>query len=165
MGAAPLTGPIPGETLIQRWESCRLVAYDDNGNAAGGVWTIGWGTTKYPDGRRVQPGDTCTQAQADEWFRLDLLSHAQAMDALTTDAITIQQAGALNSFVYNCGVAGYRGSTLRRRVNANPNDPSIREAFMRWHFDNGKPVLGLWRRRHSEADHYFNVTTPTPAMP
>ena len=155
----------PGEELAKRWEQCRLTAYDDNGNAAGGVWTIGWGTTRYPDGTRVKSGDTCTQEQADAWFRHDWARFVQAMDALTTDQITERQAGALTCFVYNVGEAGYRGSTLRRRVNANPTDPTIRAAFMMWHKDDGVPLLGLWRRRHSEADYYFGVSTPCPEMP
>lgn len=150
-----------GAKLIQSFESCRLKAYDDGG----GVWTIGWGTTRYPDGRKVKAGDTCTQAQADLWFRFDVHQTELDVDALTTDAITQTQFDALVSCAYNIGTGAYRGSTLRRLVNSRPDQPGIRDAFMAWHFDNGKPVLGLWRRRHAEADTYFHTQTPCPALP
>lgn len=154
-----------GEALIKRFEQCRLVAYDDNGNAAGGVWTIGWGTTRYPNGQRVMPGDTCTQADADWWFRYDTSGVISDVDRLTTDLVSQRQADSLISFVYNVGSPAYQRSTLRRRVNTDVNGSDIRRQFMRYHYDNGVKVSGLWRRRHEEADSYFGVTTALPPMP
>ena len=155
------TTSLAGIALIQEFEKCRLKAYLDGG----GVWTIGWGTTRYPDGRRVKQGDVCTQAQADAWMRADVASTEYAVDALTADTISQKQFDALVSLTYNIGTGGYKGSTLRRRVNINPNDPRIRPALMAWHYDNGKPIFGLWRRRHKEADFYFGVQTPVPLPP
>jgi GH24 family phage-related lysozyme (muramidase) len=40
-----------------------LTAYKDGA----GVWTIGRGTTIYPDGSHVKQGDTCTLEQAEEY--------------------------------------------------------------------------------------------------
>ena len=37
--------------LIKKWEGCKLTAY----KCPAGVWTIGIGTTRYPDGRPVKP--------------------------------------------------------------------------------------------------------------
>lgn len=152
-----------GIGLLHKWESCRLDAYLDGG----GVWTIGWGTVKYPDsGLRVKKGDTCTQEQADTWFRADLRRTEQAVDALTLDDVLQRQFDALCCLTYNIGEGGYRGSTVRKLVNLEPaNYPAIRAAWMRWHFDNGKPVKGLWNRRHAEADFYEGVTTECPALP
>ncbi len=150
-----------GRRLIQRFEACRLSAYQD----VAGIWTIGWGTTRYPDGRRVQAGDTCTQEEADRFFAHDLRRFELGVDALTTDAVSPRQFDALVSCTYNIGEGAYSGSTLRRRVNANPGDPSIRGAFMMWHRADGKPSKGLWRRRHLEADFYFGVSTPVPPFP
>lgn len=150
-----------GLALLQAFEACRLAAYRDSG----GVWTIGWGTTRYPNGRPVLPGDTCSQAQADQWFAFDLGRVEVGVDALTRDDVTPAQFDALVSFAYNCGEAAYRASTLRRKVNADPADPTIRAEFMKWHYDNGTPVPGLRRRRQLEADHYFGVTTPVTPFP
>lgn len=154
-----VTTPSPeGIAMIHAEESCELSAYLD----VAGVWTIGYGTTRYFGGQRVKAGDTCTQDQADSYFAYDLQRFALAVDALTVDSLLQRQFDALTSFNYNVGENAYRNSTLRKTVNANPNDPAIRQQFMRWHFADGKPVKGLWNRRHREADFYFGEQTPRP---
>lgn len=150
-----------GVALIKQFEGLRLEAYPDSA----GIWTIGYGTTRYPNGQKVRPSDRCTVEQADLYFGHDLQRFELAVDALTVDGLVQRQFDALTSFVYNVGESAYRDSTLRKRVNANPNDPAIRDQFMRWHNAGGKPVLGLWRRRHREADFYFGVSTPMPPGP
>ena len=42
-----------GLQLIKNLEGLRLTAYRD----AAGTWTIGYGSTRYHDGKRVKPGD------------------------------------------------------------------------------------------------------------
>lgn len=166
-GPSRMTVSPAGIRLLHGWEACRLEAYQD----IAGIWTVGWGTTRYPDGRRVREGDRCTQEQADAWFRHHLQAVEVDVDALTTDALAPRQFDALVCLAYNIGVPGYQGSTVRRRVNAHPDDPGIREAFMRWCRANqdADPYKerseGLWNRRHAEADHYFGVQTPVPAFP
>lgn len=154
-----------GLALLETFEDCRLLAYLDSG----GLATIGIGTTRYPpwhlEGRKVRIGDMCTRQQAMDFCRFDLNRFEMTVDALTIDGLTPWQADALICLVYNIGEKGYRDSTVRRRVNANPNDPTIRDAFMMWHKDNGHPVKGLWNRRHRESDHYFHVSTPCPPFP
>lgn len=49
-----------GFSIIREAESLELIAYLDTG----GVWTIGYGTIKYPNGVRVKKGDVCTRGQA-----------------------------------------------------------------------------------------------------
>lgn len=53
--------------LMHHFEDCELVAYADPGTG-GDPYTIGWGMTYYPDGRKVRRGDRITQAQADADF-------------------------------------------------------------------------------------------------
>ena len=156
-----------GVNYIHNRESCRLAAYLDSV----GVWTIGWGTIRYPDGRKVKKGDTCTQLQADVYFRNDLRRFELDVDALTSDKINPRQFDALVSLAYNIGTTSYRGSRVRKLVNANPNDPAIRDRMMLWcrgQLDDDpykERSEGLWNRRHSEADQYFGVTTPRPTFP
>lgn len=150
-----------GVRLIQSFEGLRLEAYYDSAK----IPTIGFGTIRYPDGKKVAIGDTCTREQAETFFRHDLRKFELDVDALTTDKVAQCQFDALCSFAYNLGSAAYKGSTLRKKVNVNPNDPTIRAEFMKWFNAGGVPVLGLWRRRHREADFYHNVVTPVPGMP
>jgi lysozyme len=45
---------------------------------------------------------------------------------------------------------------LLKKVNANPNDPTIRNEFMRWTRAGGKVLKGLVTRREAEANLYFS---------
>lgn len=149
-----------GLALIQQFEKLRLEAYLDSGD----VPTIGWGTTHYPGGRPVQMGDTCTADQANGWLARDV-TMAEADVATMFSGLTPNQSDALISFAYNLGADALRVSSLRRTIQANPLDPTIRDHFMPWHFEGHTPLLGLWRRRHAEADRYFDVATLCPEMP
>jgi lysozyme len=150
-----------GMALLRQFEGLRLEAYQD----VAGIWTIGYGTTRYPNGQKVRAGDRCTLEQADIYFAHDLERFELAVDALTVDTILQRQFDGLTSFTYNVGEQAYKDSTLRKLVNANPNNPAIRDQFMRWHNAGGKPIPGLWKRRHREADFYFGVSTPIPPGP
>lgn len=152
-----------GLALLKSFEGLRLNAYQD----VAGIWTIGYGTIRYPDGMRVKKGDTCTEALAEAYLRHDLSAFEKAVDDLTVDDLTQAQFDALCSFVYNVGSGdvGYKGSMLRKRVNNNPDDPTIRPQFMRWYKAGGVGVEGLWKRRHKEADFYFGMSTPCPPFP
>ena len=51
---------------------------------------------------------------------------------LPTPDINQEQYEALVSFTYNVGTGAFASSTLLQKVKANPNDPTIRDEFMRW---------------------------------
>jgi lysozyme len=59
------------------------------------------------------------------------------------------------SFAFNCGLGNLRASTLLRKVNANPNDPTIAAEFAKWDKANKKVLRGLSIRRKAESDLYF----------
>jgi len=120
------------------------------------VPTIGYGTIRYPDGRKVTLSDPpCTKQQALAWMRHELNQKARDVDAMTTDAVNQPQFDALVSFAYNCGSSALKGSTLLKRVNTDINDPTIRQAFLMWVKANGRTLKGLVNRRNAEADLYF----------
>jgi lysozyme len=120
-----------------------------------GVPTIGWGTIRYPNGQKVKMGDKCTPEQAGTFLRNDLISFESSVDALCTDSLTQNQFDALVSFCYNLGAGSLKSSTLLKKVNANPLDPTIRKEFMRWIYAGPLKLAGLERRRTAEADLYF----------
>jgi lysozyme len=123
-----------------------------------GVWTIGIGTTVYPNGKRVREGDVITEQQAYDFLRHDLSYTQQMVDSYATDAVSQPQFDALVSFAYNVGLNALKGSTLLKKVNANPLDPAIKGQFERWVYGGGKVLPGLVRRRKSEAWLYFKGT-------
>lgn len=140
-----------GMALLKRFEGCRLESYQD----VAGIWTIGFGSTRYADGRRVGPGEVITLPDAEALFRTTLVPYEKAVDDLTRDDLTPRQLDALVSLTYNIGPENFRRSTLRKLVNANPSDPAIRDAFAMWNKAGGKRVGGLVKRRAAEADWFF----------
>jgi lysozyme len=78
--------------------------------------------------------------------------------------ISQNQLNALTAFAYNVGfgdvqkkIPGFVTSTLLKKVNANPNDPTIKEEFLKWNKSNGKILQGLINRRRAESNLYFQI--------
>lgn len=122
------------------------------------VPTIGFGTTRYPNGEKIKLTDPAiTRAQALEYLAHDLIQFEKAVDALCIDTINQFQFDSLVSFAYNLGATNLKNSTLLKKVNANPNDPTIALEFVKWNRANGKILNGLTRRRRAEAQLYFST--------
>jgi GH24 family phage-related lysozyme (muramidase) len=64
---------------------------------------------------------------------------------------------ALVSFCYNLGAGSLKKSTLLKKVNADPNDPSIKLEFLKWNKSGGKVLNGLTLRRNAESELYFKI--------
>ena len=139
-----------GKDLIKRFEGCKLKAYKCPAN----VWTIGFGNTFYEDGTKVKEGDVITQERADELFDIIISDFVRMTDALVKSDVTENNFSALVSFTFNVGTGNLKKSTLLRKVNANPKDPSIRAEFMKWTRANNVVLKGLVRRREAEAKLY-----------
>lgn len=147
--------------LIKKWEGCKLTAYQ----CSAGVWTIGYGSTFYEDGKSVKKGDKITQLRAETLLNHTVTSFHSKVDMLVTSAVNDNQLAALVSFAFNVGLdidadfiaEGLGDSTLLKKVNANPKDATIRSEFMKWVNAKGKKVGGLVNRRKDEADLYFRA--------
>jgi lysozyme len=139
-----------GKDLIKQFEGCKLKAY----KCPAGLDTIGYGNTWYPDGTKVKPGDVITQQQAEDYFNAIVDDFAKGVDVLVKSNVTANNFSAIVSFAFNVGMGNFRRSTLLRKVNANPKDPSIRAEFMKWTRANNVVLKGLVRRREAEAKLY-----------
>lgn len=129
-----------GKTLIQSFESLRLQAYPDQR----GIMTIGWGHTG-----GVVEYQTCTPAEADEWFVQDTQTACNAVMRTVDVPMTQNQFDALVSFTFNVGQGSEAHSTLVKLLNTS----RIQEAadqFLVWNHVNGVPNAGLTRRRKAE---------------
>ena len=140
-----------GSDLIKHFEGCKLRAYQ----CPAKIWTIGYGNTFYEDGKPVKIGDKITQQKADQLFELITNEFALKVSKLVKTNLTENQFSSLVSFAYNCGVASLQKSTLLKKVNANPNDASIKAEFLKWNKAKGIVLLGLIIRREAEAKLYF----------
>ena len=83
-----------------------------------GVWTIGFGTTIYPNGIKVKKGDTCTLDQAKSYMAHDLKKFEQAVNGAVNIALNQNQFDALVSLAYNIGTGAFNKSTLVKKLNA-----------------------------------------------
>lgn len=140
-----------GKDLIKSFEGCKLVAYQ----CSAGRWTIGYGNTFFEDGKAVKPGDRITQAKAEQLFELIVGNFADKVAKEIKTILTENQFSAIVSIAYNIGIGNLQKSTLLKKVNFNPNDPTIRAEFARWNKAGGKVLAGLTRRRAAEAKLYF----------
>ena len=136
--------------LIKKFEGLRLEAYQCSAK----VWTIGYGSTMYPDGTKVKQGDTCTLEQAQEYLMQDLAKRSGNIATILPDDIKQNKFDALLSFAYNLGIGALKSSTLLKKVKLNQFDPSIPDEFMKWVKAGGKVLKGLELRRKAEAELY-----------
>lgn len=143
-----------GYNLIKQYEG-----YSDRPYLCpAGVPTIGYGNTYYPNGVKVKLIDKqINREYANEL--LEFVADKFALDVLklVKSIITQNQLNALTSFAYNLGVTNFKNSTLLKKVNANPNDPTIKEEFLKWNKANGKILQGLINRRRAESNLYFSI--------
>jgi lysozyme len=137
--------------LIKQFEGCRLRAYQD----AVGIWSIGFGSTRYTDGAKVNMGDVITMEKADAMLYITLQDFAYWVYYYVQMPLTQNQFDALCSFAYNVGIGAFRRSTLLKKINVDPNDPTIEAEFLKWNKAGGKVLVGLTKRRQQEADLYF----------
>ena len=134
-----------GYALIRQSEGLRTTAYLDTG----GVWTIGYGTIKYPNGQAVKKGDSCTQGQAELWLQNDCEWVDQCLDKYIKVNVTQNQFDALASFVYNVGENAFAKSTMLTLINRGELKVAALQ-FERWIYDNGVKISGLANRRAKE---------------
>lgn len=134
-----------GVDMICNFEGLRLKAYDDGV----GVWTIGYGTTKYPNGIRVKKGDTCTLDQAKAYMQNDLKAFEQTVNNAVKVPLNQNQFDALVSLAYNIGSTAFEESTLVKRLNEK-NYKAAADQFGLWVNARGKRLQGLVNRRAAE---------------
>ena len=139
--------------MIKEFEGCHLKAYADPKTGAAPI-TIGWGSTRRPDGTTFMLGQFITQKQADEYLMYDV--EYRFLPALRKipywGDMNDNQKGALLSFGYNLG-GGFYGSsdfsTITRILKDHKwNDvPKVLEMYR----NPGSNVeAGLLRRRKAE---------------
>ncbi|SIT25602.1 lysozyme [Chryseobacterium ureilyticum] len=147
---------LSGQKFLSTGEGIKYTAYLDSV----GKWTIGRGVTYYEDGSPVKKGDTVSVEREKALFLNTLKEYVANVNKKVTSKINQNQFNALVSLCYNIGCPNFNSSTLLKKVNENPNDPSIRNAFASWKYGTikGKKqvIPGLVNRRKHEANLYFS---------
>lgn len=140
-----------GHKLIKQFESCRLKAYQNPGDLV----SIGYGNTYYEDGAKVRLGDVITKDRADALFRIVLAEFEIGVERLLKVKLNQNQFDAIVSFAYNVGLGNLGKSTLLKKINKDPNDPTIADEFPKWRNKGTIYEKGLLKRRQQEVALYF----------
>jgi lysozyme len=97
----------------------------------GDVWTIGWGTTIYPDKTFVKQGDTCIIQQARRWLLFDLNKvENELIPYLNNLNLNQGQYDSIVSFSYNTGVYAFYTSTIFKTIKTG--GIVTEDMFIRW---------------------------------
>lgn len=162
-----------GAQFVRNWEGKKL---NDKGLhipyvCPAGMWTVGYGEAICPEdpehrdfksrnltkeqaiaeiNAKLAPfKDGITEQQAQIRFQNLLAPREFAVNQSVRVPLTQNQFDALVSFVYNVGVAAFKGSTLLRKLN-NRDYAGAADEFLRWNKSGGKALGGLTRRRAAE---------------
>jgi GH24 family phage-related lysozyme (muramidase) len=160
----------PALKLIKEFEGCHLTAYPDP-LSGGAPWTIGYGTTRYSDGRAVSKGDEINAIEADLLLRQEVDRIAEKLRTTIPFWVemTDAQKCALISFAYNLGSAFYGAKgfeTISRRLREK-DWPGVPDALLLYRNPGTNVEAGLKRRRIAEGDLWGRerqTTGPISAM-
>ena len=144
---------ILGLNLIKKYEGLRLSSY----LCPAGVPTIGYGSTRYSNGKKVILGEKLSGEKEATQLLLSTLDPFESAVNKHLPNLNQCQFDALVCFAYNVGTGALIKSTLLKKAKANSADPSILDEFLRWNKAGGKVLQGLTNRRREEANLYFSL--------
>lgn len=149
-----------GQSLVKSFEGLRLTAYRD----VAGIWTIGYGSTWYHDGKPVKPGDKlANEQQGDALFANALGQYENAVNQYVKVPLTQNQFDALVSFTYNEGTGALKESTLLKKLNES-DYTNAADQFLVWDKitdpETGQKEVceTLVARRHQERELFISTT-------
>lgn len=148
--------------IIKEFEGFRSTPY----MCPAGVWTIGYGTTYYPDGEIVKPTDKPISKER----ATDFLEHHIDNAIVPVLSSTIptwgvmdgNQKAAIISFAYNLGTHFYGASnfqTISKALSAKNNWIDVPSALMLYVNPGSNFEAGLKRRRKAESDLWMRTVT------
>ncbi|MBY0244500.1 MAG: lysozyme [Sphingobacteriaceae bacterium] len=117
-----------GKSFIKKNEGCVLKAYQ----CPAKVWTIGYGSTFYTNGKAVKKGDVISQAEADKLFEKVVADFETKVAALIKTNLSQPQFDAMVDMAFNVGIGAFAKSGLLKAINRNANDPNIPSYIMQW---------------------------------
>ena len=141
-------------TIIKTFEGFSEKAYPDP-DTGGAPYTIGYGTTYYPDGSEVKQGHMCTQRKALEYVLKEINVIAHELDKLNI-GLDGDMEQALISFIHSIGWESFLYSNIIDFIEQEQYVCAA-EAMNKWIYDNQHQVIGgLVERRRKEAQLFMN---------
>lgn len=147
--------------VIKQFEGFRAAPY----KCAAGVWTIGFGTTYYPDGELVQPEDKPISKEKATAFLEHHIDNAVVpmleSSIPTWGLMNGNQKAAIISFAYNLGAHFYGNAgfnTISKALSKKENWDDVSSAMMLYVNPGSTFEVGLRRRRRAEGKLWTKAT-------
>ena len=141
-----------GLKLIQEFESFVNAPYLDSAR----VWTIGYGSTYYPNGKPVTGRDKPITREYAETIQRNVIKNdfepvinELLKREIASGFVTQNMFDALVSLTYNIGASGFKRSSVLRLLKQGDKE-NASNAFLLWNKSGGKVLKGLIRRREKE---------------
>ena len=142
-----------GIDFICSYEGFSSTPYPDPGTR-GEPYTIGYGTTTYPNGKKVTMQDNAITVDEGKMYIADHISHFETWLNSELPNLKQGQYDALCSFIYNTGQNAFASSTLLKDIKAGCSNELITAEFNKWVHGGGHVLPGLVKRRKAEAEIY-----------
>lgn len=145
LGAAGLVALALGE--VYRGDAYHATPHE----AAAGVYTLGFGATRHPDGRPVQPTDRTTPELALLALLADAEVRQQQLRACLGPQVLLhpREWDVLVKWAYNVGVPKACASTLAKHLRAGQH-PAAAAELLRWDRQAGCRLPGLAAVRRAD---------------
>ena len=147
-----------GLRLIQEFESFEAKPYLDSAR----VWTIGYGSTYYPNGKKVTKFDKPINRLYAETIQRNVIKNDfepvindLLKKEIASGFITQNMFDAILSLTYNIGVNGFKRSSVLRHLK-NGDKLNAGNAFLLWNMAGGKVLKGLVKRREKERELFLS---------
>ena len=147
-----------GLRLIQEFESFEANPYLDSAR----VWTIGYGSTYYPNGKKVTGRDKPITREYAETIQRNVIKNdfepvinELLKNEIASGFITQNMFDAILSLTYNIGVNGFKKSSVLRLLKQGDKQNAA-DAFLLWNKAGGKVLKGLVNRRKKERELFLS---------
>ena len=147
-----------GLKLIQEFESFEANPYLDSAK----VWTIGYGSTYYPNGKRVTGRDKPITREYAETIQRHVIAtdfepviNELLKREIASGFINRNMYDAIISLTYNIGVNGFKKSSVLRLLKQGDKQNAA-DAFLLWNKSGGKVLKGLVNRRKKERELFLS---------
>lgn len=145
------------QELIKLFEGCRFRAYKD----CKGIPTIGFGTTCYPNGKKVELGDIIDFTQAKQYLLDYLNKYVFPLVNKISDGIIIKDNifAALCSIIYNVGESHINVVSFRNALSDKEKLASLFRQYNKITINGVKqPFAALSLRREAEIKYFMDDT-------
>ena len=147
-----------GLKLIQEFENFEAKPYLDSAR----VWTIGYGSTYYPNGKPVTGRDKPITREYAETIQRNVIAtdfepviNELLEKEIASSFITQNMYDAIISLAYNIGVNGFKKSSVLRLLKQGDKE-NASNAFLLWNKAGGKVLKGLVNRRKKERELFLS---------